>query len=99
MDLFPSRSRFGWGPRVILALDCAHKGSRLIVRKLPDGGNRTQLIRLGIIEGERIRIIERLAGGTVVIEKNRREIAIGAAMSKTLVVEVLPSEDPILSDV
>ena len=57
-----------------------------VVVAVPPGRSRTQLIRLGILEGEAIRVIERMPGGTVVIEKNRREIAIGAALAKTLLV-------------
>jgi Fe2+ transport system protein FeoA len=78
-----------------LPLDTAAKGSRLLVVAIPPGRSRTQLIRLGILEGEAIRVIERLPGGTVVIEKNRREIAIGAALAKNLLVA---ARDPAHSD-
>jgi Fe2+ transport system protein FeoA len=71
-----------------LWLDGSCKGSRLIVRKIPDGRSRTQLIRLGIVEGEEIGVVERMPGGTVVIEKNRREIAIGAALARTIRVDI-----------
>lgn len=65
-------------------LDMAAKGSRLVVVDVPAGKSRTQLIRLGVLEGEAIRVIERMPGGTVVIEKNRQEIAIGAALAKAI---------------
>ena len=52
------------------------KGSRVLIVKVPEGKGKSQLIRLGILKGEFIRCLERLPGGTVVIEKNRREIAI-----------------------
>ncbi len=55
---------------------------------VPEGRSRTQLIRLGIMKGEVVRCIERLPGGTVVIEKNRQEIAIGASLAKTIIVDV-----------
>ena len=71
-----------------LWLDGSPKGSRLIVREIPEGRGRTQLIRLGIVEGEEIRVVERMPGGTIVIEKNRREIAIGAALARTIRVDV-----------
>lgn len=70
-------------------LDAAAKGNRLIVVEIPDGKSRTQLIRLGILEGGAIRVIERMPGGTVVIEKNRQEVAIGAVLAKTIMVERL----------
>lgn len=71
-----------------LSLDRSPRGSKLIVRKIPDDRSRTQLIRLGIVEGEMIRVVERMPGGTIVIEKNRREIAIGAALARTIRVAI-----------
>ena len=76
------------GKSVHLWLDGSRRGSRLIVREIPEGRSRTQLIRLGIVEGEEIRVVERMPGGTVVIEKNRREIAIGAALARTIRVDI-----------
>jgi hypothetical protein len=35
-----------------------------------------------------IRVVERMPGGTIVIEKNRREIAIGAALARTIRVAI-----------
>ena len=39
------------------------------------------------MNGEVVRCIERLPGGTIVIEKNRQEIAIGASLARTIVVD------------
>ena len=72
-----------------LSLHSVTKGSRLTIVDIPAGGSRIKLIRLGILVGETIRCIERMPGGTVVIEKNRQEIAIGAALAKTILVERL----------
>jgi Fe2+ transport system protein FeoA len=44
------------------------------------------LIRLGIHQGEFIKCIQRLPGGTLLVEKNRQEIAIGAALAKAIMV-------------
>lgn len=82
---------------VAMPLNLAAKGSRLIVVAIPPGRIRTQLIRLGILEGEAMRVIERMPGGTVVVEKNRREIAIGAALAKTLMVASFSEEHSDLS--
>ena len=76
------------GDLPFLSLDGSRKGSRLIVRRIPDDRSRTQLIRLGIVEGEEIFVVERLPGGTIVVEKNRREIAIGAALARTIRVDI-----------
>jgi Fe2+ transport system protein FeoA len=68
------------------------KGSILTIIDIPEGRSREQLIRLGILKGELIKCLERLPGGTVVIEKNRQEIAIGASLAKTILV-AYASED------
>ncbi len=69
-----------------LTLNKIPKGSRVLIVKVPEGKGKSQLIRLGILKGEFVRCIERLPGGTVVIEKNRREIAIGMALAKSIFV-------------
>ncbi len=47
---------------------------------------KVQLIRLGISEGDRIFCLERLPGGTVVIQKNRQEIALGHELAKQILI-------------
>jgi len=69
-----------------IRLHTVPKGSRVYVVHVPEGRARTQLVRLGIHKGEFIRCLERLPGGTVVIEKNRREIALGATLAKGILV-------------
>jgi ferrous iron transport protein A len=68
------------------------KGSRLVVIEIPEGRSRTQLIRLGVVKGEFIRCLERLPGGTVVIQKHRQEIAIGATLARTILVAYVNAE-------
>jgi Fe2+ transport system protein FeoA len=62
------------------------KGSRVLIVEVPEGKGKSQLIRLGILKGEFIRCLERLPGGTMVIEKNRREVAIGMTLAKSIFV-------------
>jgi Fe2+ transport system protein FeoA len=76
-----------------LPLSLARKGSRLRIISIPEGRGRTQLIRLGFMKGEVVQCIERLPGGTVVIEKNRQEIAIGASLAKTIIVDSAGAEE------
>ena len=76
-------------------LSSAAKGSNLLIVDIPEGRARTQLIRLGIMKGEMVRCIERLPGGTVVIEKNRQEIAIGVSLAKTISVALAAAEPAI----
>ncbi len=57
------------------------------VLALPSGVVRSQFIRFGIVEGETVECLERLPGGTVVIRKNRQEIAIGRQLALNVLVE------------
>ena len=69
------------------------KGSRVWIVQMPEGKGKNQLIRLGISKGEFFRCLERLPGGTIVIEKNRREIAIGMTLAKSIFVAVVGTND------
>lgn len=62
------------------------KGSRVIIVDIPEGKSKDQLIRLGILKGELVKCLETLPGGTIVIEKNRQEIAIGVSLARTILV-------------
>lgn len=64
-------------------------GIRLFVTilALPSGVVRSQFIRFGISEGETVECLERLPGGTIVIRKNRQEIAIGRQLASQVLVE------------
>ena len=69
------------------------KGSRLVIVEIPEGRSRSQLIRLGVVKGEFIRCLERLPGGTVVIQKHRQEIAIGVTLARTILVAYVNAEE------
>jgi Fe2+ transport system protein FeoA len=70
------------------------KGSRLVIIDIPEGRAKSQLIRLGVVRGEFIRCLERLPGGTVVIQKHRQEIAIGVALARSILVAYATPEHP-----
>jgi ferrous iron transport protein A len=53
---------------------------------IPEGRSKDQLIRLGILKGALVRCLEKLPGGTIVIEKNRQEIAIGVSLARSILV-------------
>ncbi len=65
-------------------LDKTKKGNMVTVLNLPDGDLKSQFIRLGITEGSSVKVYERLPGGTIVLQKNRQEIAIGADLAKQI---------------
>lgn len=71
-----------------LTLDKAKKGFSLMVTKLPTGEIKSQLIRLGIGEGDLLKCIQRLPGGTIVVQKNRQEIAIGFDLAKKIKISI-----------
>jgi ferrous iron transport protein A len=70
----------------IVPLHTVPKGQRVRVVEVPEGKSRAQLIRLGILTGEQMTCLNRLPGGTMLIEKNRQEIAIGFALACTILV-------------
>jgi ferrous iron transport protein A len=53
---------------------------------MPKGEFKNHLLRIGISEGDTIRCIERLPGGTIVIQKNRQEIAVGFDLARQITV-------------
>ncbi len=65
-------------------LDKVKKGNFLTIVNLPSGLIKVQLMRLGILEGDKLFCLERLPGGTIIIQKNRQEIAIGYELAKQI---------------
>jgi ferrous iron transport protein A len=78
-----------------IPLHRVQKGRRLVIVEIPEGRSRSQLIRLGVVKGEFIRCLERLPGGTVVIQKHRQEIAIGVTLARTILVAYVNSEEQV----
>lgn len=71
----------------------AKKGTFLRIEAVPDGKHRALLLRLGLLEGVLVRCLERLPGGTIVLEKNRQEIALGFSLASSIVVAVIPTPE------
>ena len=65
-------------------LSSAKTGQYIKIVEIPHGQLRSQFIRLGIHEGERMQVLERLPGGTIVLKKYRRHIAIGHELAKQI---------------
>jgi Fe2+ transport system protein FeoA len=74
----------------LIPLTSVTRGKRVRVVEIPEGRTKAQLIRLGILQGEFIKCLQRLPGGTMLIEKNRQEIAIGVALAKVIKVIAVP---------
>lgn len=73
-----------------VALQKVQKGKKARLAEIPKGKSKALLVRLGLVEGTLIRCLEQLPGGTMVIQKHRQEIAIGAALAKEIL--VVPQE-------
>jgi Fe2+ transport system protein FeoA len=72
-----------------VSLSETRAGQWLKIHSLPDGDYYPQFVRLGIHEGQRVKCLERLPGGTIVLQKSRQQIAIGHTLAKTILVVVL----------
>lgn len=73
----------------IRTLVTVRRNDRGTIVGLPDDPPlRSQCIRLGLALGTSFLCIERLPGGTVVVETGRQEIALGRSLAETLHVEV-----------
>jgi len=68
-------------------LDTIKKGTSFTIIQLPSGTVKVQLIRLGLSEGDTILCLERLPGGTVILQKHRQEIAVGYELAKLIIVQ------------
>ncbi|MGK9477976.1 FeoA family protein [Melioribacter sp. OK-6-Me] len=67
-----------------ITLDKARKGNLITIVNLPGGEINAQLIRIGISEGETLVCLQRLPGGTIILQKNRQEIAVGYDLAKKI---------------
>lgn len=69
-------------------LDLRRNASGRIAGLPDDPLLRSQCIRLGLSMGAEFLCIERLPGGTIVVQAHRQEIALGRDLAATILVEV-----------
>ena len=72
-----------------MKLSALGKGASARIQQLPGGEMRSRFIRLGLMEGAVIRCLERLPGGTIVLEFSRQEVALSTELAESIVVIVL----------
>lgn len=65
-------------------LDARRRNSGTIVSLPADAALRSQCIRLGLSIGSAFTCLERLPGGTIVVETSRQEIALGNALARAI---------------
>ncbi len=75
-------------------LNTVKKGQWLKIQSIPEGELHARFVRLGMHEGARLRCIERLPGGTIVLAKRRQQLAIGHTLARQISVLILPAEEP-----
>jgi ferrous iron transport protein A len=69
-------------------------GQWLRIISMPkDGSFSAKFIRVGIDEGAKVQCLERLPGGTIVLRKNRQQIAVGHQLAKQIMVAILAGEE------
>ena len=68
------------------SLHNASAGTWVKIVTLPMDVIGARFVRLGIMPGCKVQCIERLPGGTIVIQKNRQQIAIGHALAEQIAV-------------
>ncbi len=74
-------------------LSLVKTGQLIRILVVPHGLIKAQFIRLGIHEGERMQCLERLPGGTIVLKKHRRHIAIGHELAKQIHVTLIEDKE------
>ncbi len=77
-----------------MTLDEAKEGQRCRILALPGRGVRAQAIRFGINEGELITCTGVIAGGPIIVTRNRQEIAIGRGLARKIVIEPVTTPHP-----
>ena len=69
-----------------MKLSAISKGNSARIHRLPEGVLRSQFIRLGLMEGAVVECIERLPGGTLVLQHGRQEVALSAELADAILI-------------
>ncbi len=72
-----------------MKLSTIHKGGRVKIDQLPEGEIRSQFIRIGLMEGAIVCCLERLPGGTLVLQQSRQEVAVSGDIAAHISVSLV----------
>lgn len=75
--------------KTVIPLHKALAGQWLKIHSIPSGVSFTHFVRVGMHQGERVRCLQRLPGGTIVLQKNRQQLAVGHSLAEKILVVVL----------
>ena len=70
-------------------LESAPNKSNLEIISINDPKTSCDAMRFGIEPGECVKIINKLPGGPIVIQKNQQQIAIGRELARSIEVKLL----------
>jgi Fe2+ transport system protein FeoA len=70
-----------------ICLSSISTGEKVVIKRIPENEYKSQLLRLGLYEGQTIECISKLPGGTMVLGVNRQELALGKKLTNTIVIE------------
>jgi Fe2+ transport system protein FeoA len=73
----------------LIPLHRAHAGQLLKIHFVPPGTACAHFLRVGMHQGEYVHCLERLPGGTVVLKKNRQQLAVGHKLARKILVVVV----------
>jgi Fe2+ transport system protein FeoA len=62
-------------------------GDKVLIKHIPESEYKSQLLRLGLYEGQTIECISKLPGGTMVLGVNRQELALGKKLTNIIAIE------------
>ena len=86
----PERSSEGLSSRSALPLALASEGERLRIVSLRGGrGFHEKLVSMGLNVGDEIEVIQRRAGGTVLIAKEGTRYGMGGGMAQKILVAMI----------
>ncbi|AFS79452.1 ferrous ion uptake protein A [Gottschalkia acidurici 9a] len=71
-----------------MTLDCATKGQKIEIIRIPDENIRIQAIRLGICEGAKLICSEKIPAGPIILQNRMQEIAIGRNLSRQIEIKI-----------
>jgi ferrous iron transport protein A len=72
-----------------IPLVASSTGQWLRIHQIPHGVTHAQFVRMGLAEGAKVKCLERLPGGTIVLQRNRQHIAIGHQLARQILVVVV----------
>ena len=69
-----------------MTLDKAQRGASIEIVTIEDALVRVQAIRLGLCEGVRLKCIEKLPAGPVILQRKMQQIAIGRQLARSIII-------------